>query len=97
MFALMFMCTYVVGLEISVEDPVGVAAPDPGNNLAEERPDQGEGQPDPLRNIIRLRLRPIHEGLEIVRDVFEDQIQSARLRLDNIEELYLCARRGEED
>lgn len=77
-----------MGLQIAVKDPVRVAASDAGDDLAQERPHDGQRQTDPLGNVVRALLR-IHERLQIVADVLEDQVQTARLGLDDVQQFDL--------
>jgi hypothetical protein len=58
------------------------------NDLLEEGPDGGHGQSDALADIFGS-LGLVHEGLEVVRDELEHQVQAAGLGLDDVQELDL--------
>ena len=67
-----------------MKDAVGMAEPDTSQNLLHERFHHGLGQADALVDVI-AGLILVHEGLEIVRHEFKDQIQSTGLGLNDIQ------------
>jgi len=76
-------CTHVVRLEITMEDPVGMAESDAGENLLHETPNHGSWQPNAFVDIV-TGLILIHKALQIVRHVFKYEIQTTGLGLDDI-------------
>jgi hypothetical protein len=65
-----------------------MATTDTGNNLSQKGAHRRQGQTHALANILRL-LVLIHKGLEIVRDEFKDQVESAWMGLNDIQQLDL--------
>mmetsp|Transcript_39919 Transcript_39919/g.85046 ORF Transcript_39919/g.85046 Transcript_39919/m.85046 type:complete len:383 (-) Transcript_39919:4-1152(-) len=76
----------VVRLQIPVQHPVGVTVPHPVQYLPHEAPHHRLGQPDPLPNVL-APLPLVHERLEIVRHVLENQVESPGRGLDDVEQL----------
>ena len=77
-----------MGLEVAVQDAVGMTATDSGNDLSQKGAHRGYWQADPLGNVLRV-LTLVHKTLEIVLDEFKDQIESIRLGLNDIKQFDL--------
>jgi hypothetical protein len=76
--------TYVMRLEITVQDTVGMAKSDATEDLLHKGLDHGLGQTDTLVDVI-AGLILIHEGLEVVCHKFKYQIQATGLGLNYIQ------------
>jgi len=71
-----------------MQNPVRVTATDAGYNLSEETPDSWQRQADAFADVVAALLL-IHVRFQIVSYVFENQVQSTRLSLDDIKQLHL--------
>jgi hypothetical protein len=67
-----------------MQNTIGMATADAGNDLSQKGAHRRQRQALPFANVVR-RLVLIHECFEIVRDEFKDQIQSARVGLNNVQ------------
>ena len=74
-------------LEVPMEDAVRMTESDATEDLLHERLDHGLRQSDALVDVV-TGLILVHEGLEIMRDEFEHQVQPPGLGLDDVEELH---------
>ena len=73
-------------LEVAVQHPVGVTIAHPVQYLPHEIPHHPRWQSDPLPYVV-APLPLVHESLEIVRDVLEDQVKTTGRGLYDVQEL----------